>query len=327
MPKVSIIVPGYNVEAYIGKCLDSLVNQTLKNIEIIVVNDGSTDGTQKVIDDYAKKYPKLIKSYKKENGGLSSARNFGIKQATGDYIGFVDSDDYVELNMYEKLYNKASEANFDIVACDVNIIYENRSEYASSLIEHDLYTKDEVKRQMINIYPVAWNKIYLKELFEKGITFKKNVWYEDVEFLYKLFPYISSIGVIKEPLINYVQSNSVITKTIDSRLYHYIDNWNGIIEYYKKNKLYDEYHDEIEYCYVRYLYNTFIIQATKYNKKDYNKAVKTAKENVKKQFPNYRKNKYFKHSLSGFYMKTLCFLSTNLLYYFTGIIRKTFIRH
>ena len=94
MVKVSVIVPVYNVEKYIDKCLDSLVNQTLKDIEIIVVNDGSPDDSQQVIDMYVKKYPKKIKSYIKENGGQGSARNLGLEHAKGEYISFVDSDDY-----------------------------------------------------------------------------------------------------------------------------------------------------------------------------------------------------------------------------------------
>ena len=105
--KVSIIIPVYGVEKYISKCLDSLVKQTLNDIEIIVVNDGTKDNSQKIIDKYVKKYPDKVKSFIKENGGQGSARNYGLKQANGDYIGYVDSDDYVELEMYEKLYNKA----------------------------------------------------------------------------------------------------------------------------------------------------------------------------------------------------------------------------
>ena len=99
MPKVSIIVPVYNVERYIVRSMDSLVNQTLKDIEIIVVNDGSTDNSKKLIEIYQKKYPNKIKLVDKKNGGLSDARNYGIPHATGEYIAFLDSDDYVELHM------------------------------------------------------------------------------------------------------------------------------------------------------------------------------------------------------------------------------------
>ena len=103
MPKVSMIVPVYNVEKYIGKCLESIVNQTFKNIEIIVVNDGSTDNSQEIINEYEKKYPNLLKSYEKENGGLSDARNYGLEKANGDYICFVDSDDFLAIDLLEKL--------------------------------------------------------------------------------------------------------------------------------------------------------------------------------------------------------------------------------
>ena len=117
--KVSVIVPVYNVEKFIGKCLDSLVNQTLKDIEIIVVNDGTKDNSQEIIDKYVKKYPDKVKSFIKENGGLSSARNFGIEKAKGEYISFVDSDDWLNDDALEKMYNKAKKDKSDIVICDM----------------------------------------------------------------------------------------------------------------------------------------------------------------------------------------------------------------
>ena len=113
MVKVSVIVPVYNVEPYLDKCLNGLVNQTLKDIEIIVVNDGATDNSQQIIDRYAKQYDNVI-SLVKQNGGLSDARNYGIPYATGEYIGFIDSDDFMEYDMFEVLYKKES----DVLASD-----------------------------------------------------------------------------------------------------------------------------------------------------------------------------------------------------------------
>ena len=115
MPKVSVIVPVYNVEKYIDKCLKSLVNQTLSDIEIIVVNDGSTDNSETIIKQYLEKYQNKIKYVIKQNGGLSDARNYGMKFATGEYIAFLDSDDYVDNTIYEKMYNKATEEQCDFV--------------------------------------------------------------------------------------------------------------------------------------------------------------------------------------------------------------------
>ena len=123
--KVSVIVPVYNVEAYLERCLDSLVKQTLEEIEIIVVNDGTKDNSQAIIDRYAAAYPQKVISLIKENGGLSDARNYGIPYAHGEYIGFVDSDDYLNVTMYQKLYDRAAETDSDIVVCGYYGIDEN----------------------------------------------------------------------------------------------------------------------------------------------------------------------------------------------------------
>ena len=116
--KVSVIIPVYNVENYIEKCLESVINQTIDEIEIIVVNDGSTDLSKERINKYLNKYKDKIKYLEKENGGLSSARNYGMKFATGEYIAFLDGDDYIELDAYQKMYEKAKEENADMVECD-----------------------------------------------------------------------------------------------------------------------------------------------------------------------------------------------------------------
>lgn len=298
MTKVSVIVPVYNVEKYLEKCLDSLVNQTLKDIEIIVVNDGSPDNSQNIIDRYSKKY-QSIKAYTKLNGGLSDARNYGLTKATGEYIAFLDSDDYVTYDMYEKMYQKAKSGNFDMVVCDLNYVYDDKIVKAYSNIKNDT---TNIKKTMLNLYPAAWNKIFKRKLFEYGVKFKKGVWFEDVEFIYRLLPYIKTIGVIHEHFNQYVQREGSITNTKNEKIYHYIENWNGIIEYFKENDLYEEYKDELEYSYVRYVYATFIKQVSSFEKEEYFKAVNIAISNVKEHFPKYRFNKYFYTSLKGLYL-------------------------
>lgn len=314
MPKVSVVVPVYNVERYLERCLDSLVYQTLKDIEIIVVNDGSTDKSEVIIQKYAKSYPKKVLAFNKPNGGLSDARNYGIGKCHSDYIGFVDSDDYVDLDMFENLYNKAISKNYDITVCDVRLVYDNYSEEISSKVVNDIMSKDDVKKQMIDIYPTAWNKLYKKDLFDK-VLFKKGVWYEDVEFLYRLFPYVKSVGTVKMPLINYVQREGTISKTYNKKIYDYIDNFNGIVDFYKTNNFYDEYYEELEYCYVRYLYMTFIKAASNLSRNDFKEACQKAKENVMKNFPEYRKNIYMKKGLSSFYLKHFNFITQKFVYF------------
>lgn len=316
MVKVSVIVPVYNVEKYLDKCLTSLVNQTLKDIEIIVVNDGSPDKSQKIVDKYVKKHSN-IKSYIKKNGGISSARNYGLKYARGEYIAFVDSDDYVDVTMFEKLYNKAKEKSYDVVECNLHMVDDNDKliKDVHHTLSYDVMTEEKQKKYMLNMYTSVWNKIYKKSLFDKEIKFKLGVWFEDVEFLYKLVPFIKSIGFVNENLYYYVQRKGSITKTFDDRLYCYVDNWNGIVNFYKEKGLYDKYYEELEYSYVRYLYASFIRQSSNYkDKKSFDKTVEMAIKNVKAHFPNYRKNKYFYKSIKGIYLLTFNKLFANIIF-------------
>ena len=312
--KVSVIVPVYNVEPYLDKCLNTLVNQTLKKIEIIIVNDGSKDNSEKIIEKYLKKYPEKIKYIKKANGGLSSARNEGLKYASGEYIGFVDSDDYVSLNTFNLMYKKAKEKNFDLVVCNLNYVYETKTKMVSAGLDKDLENEDEVKKNIVFLYPAVWNKLYKKEILD-SLKFKEGIWYEDVEFNFRVYPRVKSIGYVDKPLIQYVQRESSISKTIDKRLFNYLDNFNGLIRYYQDNNLYNKYYFELEYSYVRYLYATFIKQLSYTNDKElFKEGVKEAIKNVQEHFPNYKKNIYLKKfGLKNIYLKTFNKKTASLL--------------
>lgn len=315
--KLSVIVPVYNVEKYLSKCLDSLVHQTLKDIEIIVVNDGSPDKSQEIIDSYVQKYPKIVKSYIKKNGGLSDARNFGLKKATAEYIAFLDSDDWIRQDAYQIMYAKACEKDFDMVVCDIKYVYEDHNKGTTSRVSEDCFSKNEIKKLYGKIYPAVWNKIFKRELFEKNnLTFKKGVWYEDVEFIYRMLPYISSIGVVHEELNYYVQRTDSISNTFDERLYDEIQNWNGIIEFYKKNNLYEEYKPELEYTYISFVCGSFIKQASNYkNKEEFNKAVEEALKNRKNHFPKYYKNKlFYQNGIKGLYLLLFNKFVANMYY-------------
>ena len=309
--KISVIVPVYNVYDYLDKCLKSLVNQTLKDIEILIVNDGSTDKSQEIIDKYSKKY-KNIKAFKKPNSGLSDTRNYALGHVTGEYITFVDSDDYVEPDMYMKMYEKAKSGNYDIVACDINYVYKDHEEKILTDPKKDVINNKDL---FINLYPTVCTKIFKKELFlESQLQFKSGVWYEDVEFMYRLLPYVNSFGVIHEAFYNYVQREKSITATVSPKIYDYIKNSNGLVEYYKKNNFYDKYYKELEYVYVRYVYATFVKTCLGYEYQDYLKAVDEAIKNVHEHFPKYRRNKYFYKSLKGLYMVLFNKTIAKLLY-------------
>ncbi len=309
--KVSVIVPVYNVEQYLSKCLNSLVKQELKELEIIIVNDGSPDNSQLIIDKYKKNYPN-IRSFTKENSGLSDTRNMGIKYATGEYIAFLDSDDSVRPDMYKKMYEKAKEKDYDIVCGDVKYVYSDH-EY---IVKTDpMADTTNIKDVFINLYPAVCTKIFKRDLIVKNnMSFKSGVWYEDVEFMYRLLPYVKSIGVIHEPFYEYLQREKSITSSVSPKIYDYINNMNGVIEYYKEKGIYEEYKKELEYAYVRYAYATFIKTCLGYDKEAYLKAVDDAIKSVKEHFPKYRRNKYFYKSLKGLYLVLFSKMLAKILY-------------
>ena len=310
MKKVSIIIPCYNVSKYINKCIDSVLNSTLKDIEVIVINDGSKDNTLDLLKEY--KDDRLI-IIDKKNEGVAAARNDGLKKATGEYISFIDSDDYIDENMYSDMYNKAKKNNLDLIACDALLIYPNENRVVKSNIT-DKSTKEEL---MIDAYAVTWNKLYRKEIL-KDLTFTKGInLCEDVEFLYKVYSKINRVGSIYKAYYNYIQRPNSLTYVYDEKIYHVIKAMDNVLEYYKKNNIFDKYYDELEYTYVRYCYGTFIKRLAKAkDKKKFNEGIKFAKEKVKENFPKYKKNKYINaKSGKSKYLKHFNSLLATLIYY------------
>lgn len=292
MKKVSIIVPVYGVEKYIDKCLDSLVKQSLKEIEVIVVNDGTKDNSQKIIDKYVKKYPDKIKSYIKENGGQGSARNYGLKKATGEYIGYVDSDDFVEKDMYKKLYNKAKENNYDIVVCgNYNVSEDYQNKNIDAFINN--YNTD-----LENIFfgkMAVWNKIYKRDILIKNkLEFKEKVWYEDLAFTLKAIMNSNTFAFIDEPLYDYlIREGSTMNNSNVQRNLEILDAFNDILSYIKHNKK-EEYFDKVEFLAIDHIYISAIVRILKANADN-----KIKKETVNelicymnKNFHNYKNNKY-----------------------------------
>lgn len=315
MTKLSVIVPCYNTKEYLPTCIKSIIANKVKDMEVILVNDGSKDDTLDVIKDYAKKYPKLIKYIDKKNGGLSDARNAGLKEALGNYVAFIDSDDYIDNDMLVKMINKALEGNFDIVTCDVKMIYPDHEIYVNPGYDHDLLNKEEIKNVMYNFYPAACNKIYKIELFKK-VKFKKDILYEDVEFIYRMLPSVNNIGVVSGVYYNYLQRENSITYTYNERLYDLVNNFDSIFEYYENNNIFLEYKDELEYVYVRYLFATFMKRLAKTkNKKLYKDGYNYVIDKVKNKFPNYKQNKYMNCSKKGKYLKSFNKLIANVVYY------------
>ncbi len=219
MVKISIIVPVYNVEKYLEKCLSSLVQQHLQEIEIIVVNDGSTDSSAQIIEDFHKKHPEKILSLTKKNGGLSDARNFGLAQASGNYIGFVDADDEVSAEMFSEMYALAKKHDADIVMCGLLKVDEKGNaieELPQMPNKTEVIALSEDFSAFGEIGYFACNKIFKRALFSEK-RFKKEVHFEDIQLIPQLL--LESKTIAQTPHLHYrylVRAHS-ISKTHTAR--------------------------------------------------------------------------------------------------------------
>ncbi|PJJ64866.1 glycosyltransferase family 2 protein [Chryseobacterium geocarposphaerae] len=213
--KISIIVPVYNVENYLAKCLDSLVNQTYQNIEILVVNDGSTDDSGKIINDFSVKFPEKIKSFYKKNGGLSDARNVGIDKATGDYIGFVDSDDYVLETMFEEMLSLAEKHSAEMVICNIQKVDERGNVIQKLTQIPNMPEKIDLETHFSvfsDISYFACNKLFKKELFETK-RFKQGISFEDIQLIPQLLLECKTIAQTQHFHYQYLERQNSISKT------------------------------------------------------------------------------------------------------------------
>ena len=216
--KISIVVPFYNVEKYANKCIKSIVDQTYKNLEIILVDDGSKDSSGKICDDWKNKDSR-INVLHKENGGLSDARNFGLKYATGEYILFIDSDDFIEKNMIADMLKVANERNSDIVICDFVQIKEEEAPIFNKENQINVFTNIEAINELLlenTITNHAWNKLYKKELFE-NIEYPKGRNFEDIGTTYLLFEKSKKIVHIKNQYYAYVLRGNSITGKLSKK--------------------------------------------------------------------------------------------------------------
>ena len=242
MPKVSIIVPVYNVEKYLSKCLDNLINQTLKDIEIICVNDGSKDSSAEILEKYAQKDKRIV-VLNQENAGLSAARNNGMDIAKGEYIGFVDSDDWVDPDFYAKLIDAAERHDAD-VACG-SIIRERR--HSRKFRIH--YTKEECfifPQEKIDAARVpdmcyVWNKIYRAEYLNNlKLRFIEGMFFEDVDFVTRAVYFSNKIVTVADTFYHYWTNSNSTVKTMrksDKKRMDSLLSKKYVLEFFRKYNL------------------------------------------------------------------------------------------
>lgn len=301
MNKISIIVPIYNSEKYIEKCLNSIANQTLNNYEVILVDDGSTDNSKKIVDEFIDKYPDKFKYYYQKNSGQASARNLGVEKANGEYVFFVDSDDYIELNACERIYKIADSNGYDIVSFQVKEELENGTEKSSFYYRFDNLPE---KNKYILFETSACNKIIKKDLFiRNNLKFIENYIYEDLELIPRLALYTDKIGFMNDKLYHYVihSDSTMRQKKYNSKL----ESIFYVMESLKRNFENTEYTEELEYLFIEHLLHGAVLRYLNYEE-GYKDIIKIA-DNMKKDFPGWKKNKYYK--MESMKYKIVCMLA------------------
>lgn len=288
--KISVIIPVYNSSTYLRKCLDSVVNQTLKDIEIIVINDGSTDDSKNIIEEYLCKYKNII-FIDQENKGIGKTRNIGIKKATGEYITFVDSDDYIKENMLEEYYKYAKKHSFDLVIGS----YIKKINNKEIIFENNKFKTGNVKTTPQILYLIEygpWAKLYKREmLINNNIYFDEKRKYEDMPFVSKALLKSKLIGQITEPYYYYIIHNNSETTTMDKRVFDILDILKEIKDYYKR-----EYYlrDELDYVIIDKITTYMLQQRVQKDNKLRIEFINAGYAFLNKNIKNWRGNKYYK---------------------------------
>lgn len=271
---ISIIIPVYKVEKYLEKCIQSVINQTYENLQIILVDDGSPDNCGKICDEYAKKDHR-IEVIHKSNGGLSDARNKGLEIAKGEYIGFVDSDDYIEADMYEVLYNLLKQYNADVSICNFYTVSQGKISIKNADNGINEYNRIEILKEILldkNIQSYAWNKLYKKELFDE-IKYPIGKKYEDIGTTFYLLEKCNKVVVTGKSEYYYInRQDSIVNNVTESTITDYIELIMQRYDYIEEN----------------------IKELSSYNKDYLKRILKTAEKDIKSlnEVGDYTKKKY-----------------------------------
>ncbi len=299
MTDISIIVPIYNAEKYLSKCINSLINQTKKEIEIILINDGSTDRSEEIINNYR---DERIKYFKNENQGIGKTRNFGIEKATGKYLMFVDSDDYLKEDACEILFKKAEKEKLDLVICNYYKVDEETDKKEIIEIKEFKNTKlKDNKELLLNVNLAPWNKLYKRDLIKKNkIKFVENLKYEDAPFVVETMDKAKRIGQVTEALNYYVIHKNSETTIRDRKVFDIIEIVDKIRKYFSKRKDYTEIINKLS---VRILTNYTIQQRMQQDKKIAKEFINQAFQYMQENIPDYKDNKYYENR--GFLRRTI----------------------
>lgn len=301
---VSIIVPVYNVENYLEKSLDSILRQTHKNIEIIVVNDGSTDKSREILTKYEKKYYYKLIVYDKDNGGLSSARNYGIERAKGDYIAFVDSDDTIDENMISEMVEKICEYDCDIAMCGRYDIYNKKQIEKYSLNNPWILNSEEVLKNMLirnKMDFAACDKLYRKELWQ-NIRFPEGKNHEDMYTIPYIIRKSKKIIHVGKPYYHYFHREGSLTTTVNEK---------RVRDYYSAvhsiSKIINDSYNNINKEYIFFMNNSYLMLLLLINK--------ASEKNKQIMNIEYEANKYLQKNWNNRFSLNLMTRQRRIMYF------------
>lgn len=318
MLKISLIIPVYNVEKYLDKCLKSVEAQTFTDAEVIIVNDGSTDGSYKIIDEYVARNGNFS-TYKIENSGLGGARNYGLTKATGDYVVFLDSDDYIAPHCLEMFYKAAEDEGSDIVVCGSCDVAEDGTPL--------LYSKNNTKGtttlfdspQILLNRPCAWAKMYRRSLFD-GLSYVSREWYEDLRLTPKLYLRAKKITYIEDTLFFYVQrAGSIMNNANTARNLEIITAFDDIVSYFRAQGQYERFKEEFGYLAADHIAVAAITRVAQSAAKD-KKEVIAKMQKYLADFDKVYDNKYL--HLLGSNKKLILTFNRYRLYFLTALCMK-----
>ncbi len=293
-PAISVIVPVYNVESYLPECLDSLLAQSFGDFEIVVVDDGSTDGSVRIVESYATDHPDRIRAFRKPNGGLSDARNYGLDRAVGAYLAFVDGDDTVMPRMLELMHERAMMSGADLVICGIEN-YSDGDDRGVYFPEPDMsvfgHSLAEESRLLYRVDASACNKLYSRGLFERsGIRFHVGLRFEDVPTTYRLLPCANRVEKVDEPLYRYRHDREgSIVGCYDTRYLDLIEGFRLIDDAYAQEGIFEANMDALLRLHLTHLiagrYPDFYVHAAPSVRKQF---IEQSFALLDKRFPDWR---------------------------------------
>lgn len=312
--KVSVVVPVYNTAEYLPECLDSLVGQTIDSIQVVIVNDGSTDGSADIAREYAEKYPESVVYLEQENAGQGAARNLGLLQCRGEYVGFMDSDDYADVQMYETMYEAAKSADADMCVCGMDSFFDREGERVFGM--QSQFPLNPTTRKSLFLAPQTQPPIRLvrrRMLMDNDVRFPTTRGSEDNGFHFKMAPYCQVVVTVQVPMIRRrlrpESTASTISPAFCEQFFPVMDD---IFEFYSEHGLLDDYGELLEAALVRMLLCSRLGCIGLVEDRAMREALtdKTL-DYIEEHFPHRKKNRYLS-GLMGSYLKNAGRLTVGL---------------